>query len=402
MFYRLMIAAAALGTAGSAQPSAEPVPPAPPAAPDESRLAAARGMMEALMPLSWMEQTARTAIAQGFLADVPADPRVARRDRHFAERNRLRRAATETEVLRVLRAEGPGLRDAVAEHFARSLSVQDMQAAERFYRSAEGQRLMGETIAMMTDPDYLAAAAAEIVPLRAAAADRAARRMIEEMASLPSAPGTEARDVPVRVEIGPPPVPAAAPTHPAAAADPDRLAAAQRVMQAMWVPEVMNLPTYAGPLLEPLLAMRVDGFGFPVPPEWQLAPDATVSQAAERFDPAFRERARIATRVWAEEINRSNVEAAPIYRRVMAEAYARRFTVAELDGFARFFASPEGSRVMAASAVYGDPEFIAYLARLLPRVLTEIVPAMARIEAATAQLPPPPAPHRERSRRTTR
>lgn len=402
MIYCTIIAAAALGTAALAQPlaSSSAAQAAAPEAPDPARREAARRLVDASMPPGWIEQLVHIIGSQAGVGESPADARQARRDRHFAERTRLTRAAIEAEMLRVVREEEPEFRAVMADLFARRIPLENLEAANLFYSSPAGQRLMAGALALASDPDYLAAVSYETGPLGAAMMERVVRRFTEETASLPPLSDEDQGAAPARVEAGVQPARPVARPRTSAAADPERLAAAQRALDVMWTPEAMGVPVNIDPVLDAVLAMPVSAFGFPIPPEWDIRPDQTVAQVAARFDPAFRERLRIGLRIWSEEMSRSNVETAPIYRRILADSYARHFTVAELDEFTRFFSTPAGTHLRDASlSMYEDPQFVAYLARLLPRLLTQIAPAYERIAAATAHLPPPPAPRRDRRRR---
>jgi hypothetical protein len=84
----------------------------------------------------------------------------------------------------------------------------------------------------------------------------------------------------------------------------------------------------------------------------------------------------------------------PGWKMLTADAYAREFTAAELDGVARFYSSAAGRRFAAESfRAMEDPEVVRSLVMMIPRFAMQIPAMTQRVSQATAHLPPvPPEP----------
>lgn len=181
-----------------------------------------------------------------------------------------------------------------------------------------------------------------------------------------------------------PPAPRAAAPALAGPIDPARLAAAERMLAAMFPDELF------GQMVADAVAQEVPG--------WQPA-------APDPSDPHGAERARLRRNATAAEFSRLAHGLAPEMRMLLARAYARRLGVAELDAAAAFYSGPDGRRFLTGSIETGrhaaalrdfhpepDPELMAAAVRL-----------GMRIEMETRHLnpppPPPPPPRTARERR---
>lgn len=174
--------------------------------------------------------------------------------------------------------------------------------------------------------------------------------------------------------------PGATPAAPAALSpsviDPARLAAAERLMAAVW-PDDLVLGAVTAAMAEWTPALKGDAGN----------------------DPHHAERARLTQQAMIAEFRRLMGEFAPEFRRLSARFYGRKLGLAELDAATRFYSSPAGRRLVSGSlglivhadALRGmtqpepDPELVAEFARLGQRIAAE-----------TAHLlPPPPKPTKQ-------
>jgi hypothetical protein len=133
-----------------------------------------------------------------------------------------------------------------------------------------------------------------------------------------------------------------------------------------------------------------------VPQTGKNAPDPkaanlTMREMMEKADPHFQERLRITTRVMMEEMIPMMNRVEPDIRAGLARAYARKFTDEQLADMNRFFATPSG-RVYASEAMLTmmDPEVMSSVMKFAPEFIREMPGIMAKVQAATASLPPPP------------
>jgi hypothetical protein len=186
--------------------------------------------------------------------------------------------------------------------------------------------------------------------------------------------------------------PAAAQPVPQAALDPARLAAAERMLAALWPDELLI------GAIEAAVAQGIPGLPMPAAP------------AAAAGDPYAAERTRLTQQAMRAEYGRFVRSFAPELRTLSARFYARRLGVAELEAATRFYSSPAGRRlstgsfalVRHAEALQGmpppqpDAELLAAFARLGTRIETETA------HLAPPPPPPPPPPTRAERRQAER
>lgn len=192
---------------------------------------------------------------------------------------------------------------------------------------------------------------------------------------------------------------AAAQTAPVAAVateqpvDPARLAAARLVIDQVW-----PLGTYARIMrttmdqvattsMAGMYDMKVD----------DLAPGAakgaesgkTMGQIMRESDPAFDQRMKITMSVMGEEMGKLMSEIEPDVRTAMANAYARRFTTAQLNDLHRFF-DTESGRIYAAESMtlMMGPDMMRAMQSFVPKLMKAMPSIMAKVAEATKGLPP--------------
>lgn len=179
------------------------------------------------------------------------------------------------------------------------------------------------------------------------------------------------------------------PAQPAAEApEPARLAAAQRMVDAMMPPGMFRRAMsgiFGG--ADSIFDMNMGMFGA----EGEEA-GTTLGEASSEGDPHFRERMRITNEVSAQAMNEMMIELEPEFRTAFVRYYALRFTVNELDELAAFFTTPTGRKYSEiSSSMTGDPAFMqGLMVTLMPRIVESSAGIEERIRAATAHLPPPP------------
>lgn len=182
---------------------------------------------------------------------------------------------------------------------------------------------------------------------------------------------------------------APAPAPAAAAPDPARLAAGERVA-AQLVPDGAYLrimrdqfPQMMDVMLAQMSGMKASDFGG--------KGDGSAMEEVRRADPAFDERMRITTKVMSEEMGAVMGRMEPRVRTGLGRALARRFTAAQLADMATFFATPSGAAFSRDYlALMADPEMMREMAGATPEIIKLMPAIMAKVEAATKHLPPPP------------
>lgn len=116
-------------------------------------------------------------------------------------------------------------------------------------------------------------------------------------------------------------------------------------------------------------------------------------EQVRRADPAFDERMRIMTRVMGEELGPLMGRLEPQVRAGLSRALAHRFTAAQLADMAAFFATPSGSAFAGSYlGLMADPAMMREMASATPEIIRAMPAIMAKVEAATKHLPPPPKP----------
>lgn len=206
--------------------------------------------------------------------------------------------------------------------------------------------------------------------------------------------------------------PAAAPAVASAEPDPERLAIAtaiaaqtfpdgtfQKVMAA-----TMNGPS--GSAMDSVLDMQMGDLASadgPVTADEQQRARRTMRELMLAEDPHFTERMQITQRVMSTEMGALMTNYEPAMREALAKAYARRFTVEQLTDLQRFFSSPTGRTFAVESfTLASDPELVKSMHGFAPDLIKRMPAIMAKMEAATAHLPPPPAPEKASRRKKRR
>jgi hypothetical protein len=184
------------------------------------------------------------------------------------------------------------------------------------------------------------------------------------------------------------PAPAAPAPQVEAAVDPARLAAAERMIEAMMPPGTLQR-VFASDMfpLDPLMGMNAGSLGIP-----GVEAGASLGESIAAEDPHFRERMRIEGEIMREAMATLVSEMEPDMRRIFARFFARRFDLAELEEMTRFFITPTGRKYVEASfTMMNDPVMTELVAAMMPRMMETFPRVEERISAATAHLPRPAA-----------
>jgi hypothetical protein len=116
----------------------------------------------------------------------------------------------------------------------------------------------------------------------------------------------------------------------------------------------------------------------------------TFRQALAEDDPFFEERMRRSMNVMMGEMTALMNEVEPDVRVAFANAYARRFTVAQLNDLHTFFQTPTGQIYARESmTLMMGPDMMKAMQAFAPKMMERMPAITAKVEAATKDLPPP-------------
>jgi hypothetical protein len=171
------------------------VPPQP--APDPARLVMAHSTALALLPQDSLGKAARDMMGGLYdrmmkirpsdlpfpkqpapktsAADRTMRESMAAKDPHFAERERLTRAAVEVEFMRLSAIMEPRLRDGIARAVARRFDQRQLTDINAFFATPSGKALSGQLLGLWFDPDLMRSTMAgmpEMIQLMPGSIDR--------------------------------------------------------------------------------------------------------------------------------------------------------------------------------------------------------------------------------------
>lgn len=183
---------------------------------------------------------------------------------------------------------------------------------------------------------------------------------------------------------------------PAAAPDPAHSAAAEKAVAAL-VPNGVYMkmmrdqfPRMMDTMMTEMMGMSPSELGLP---EANDDKGKTMGAAIATADPHFQERMQIMTRVMGEEMGAIFGKIEPRMRAGLARVFARKFTTQQLNELNGFFASPTGSTFAGEYlSMLVEPEVMQEMMTVTPEMMKAMPAIMAKVEAATKHLPPPPAP----------
>lgn len=182
-------------------------------------------------------------------------------------------------------------------------------------------------------------------------------------------------------------------TVPSTQVDPARLAAAERVVLALVPPGTYmrmmrdQFPAMMDGVMAQMMGMSAADLGAPGA-DGSTVP---VGKAIAEGDPHVRERMSIMTKVMGEEFGTVFEKLEPGLRAGLSRSFARKFTTAQLNELDAFFATPTGKAFAGEYlATFMDPEVMQEMMAATPEIIKAMPAIMAKVEKATAHLPPPP------------
>lgn len=196
--------------------------------------------------------------------------------------------------------------------------------------------------------------------------------------------------------------PATAPTANASATvpfDPATLAEARLVISHLVPPGVYKK------IMGPMMAPMFDNMGdtMKAMPLKQIAEmgglsadqaaaldKVDVEQVMAIYDPHWQERMRLSMHAMFDAMGDFFTTLEPELREAMAQAYARHFTLGELEDLDRFFGTPSGSKFASQyMTIMTDPAMTDEMKAMMPKMMQQMPQFIAAAQKATAGLPPP-------------
>jgi hypothetical protein len=129
--------------------------------------------------------------------------------------------------------------------------------------------------------------------------------------------------------------------------------------------------------------------------EAQLAKlgNGTLEEVTTIIDPAFHQRMDLSMRTMMREMGAVMSSFEPAMQDGLAQAYARRFTAAQLAELNRFFDTPTGSIYAAESMLlFMDPAVMSKMQTMMPELMKQMPALIGKVKDATAGLPAPRKP----------
>lgn len=116
--------------------------------------------------------------------------------------------------------------------------------------------------------------------------------------------------------------------------------------------------------------------------------DGTVAEVMAILDPAYEQRTQVSMRIIMTEMTEVMDSMEPSFRDGLSQAFARRFSAAELADMNRFFATPSGRAYAAESMViFMSPEVVAKMQEMMPVLMQRMPGIMQKAQTAVAGLP---------------
>ena len=121
--------------------------------------------------------------------------------------------------------------------------------------------------------------------------------------------------------------------------------------------------------------------------------EASMREMMEVLDPHFLERMQLTNSVMMDGMIDVMASMEPAMREGLTEAYADKFTAAELNELTAFFATPTGTKYAEnAMLIFMDPKMMAKMQESMPKIMEAMPGLIGKVKEATAHLPPPRKP----------
>lgn len=119
----------------------------------------------------------------------------------------------------------------------------------------------------------------------------------------------------------------------------------------------------------------------------------TLREVMEIYDPYWQERQQRMMRSMMGEMGKLMSTLEPKVRVALARAYAREYTLPELQELQRFFATPAGSHYARSSMeLMMGPDMAQAMAESMPEIMQQMPALVQAAQAGTKDLPPPRKP----------
>jgi hypothetical protein len=195
------------------------------------------------------------------------------------------------------------------------------------------------------------------------------------------------------------PVIAQQPAPPAMMGDPARVMLARSIVEKIMPPGTYrkvlqgSLNGLMGSMMNSMMDVPVRQFAAAAgmsPDESKKLGGATTRQIMAVIDPAFEERTRLSMAAMMDAMGDVMVKLEPDMREGLAQAYATRFTAAQLGELKIFFDTPTGTAFAAQQlTLMNDPALAQRMQGIMPAIAKAMPDVIKRVEAATASLPKP-------------
>jgi hypothetical protein len=194
------------------------------------------------------------------------------------------------------------------------------------------------------------------------------------------------------------PVPAAAnPAPTAAPVDPARLAAAEITVNSVY-PAGTTARLLNGSLngmFDKIIGSstqiplsEIATLSGQAPAEVAKLGKGTIADIMAIYDPAYQQRMSLFMHTFLAGMGDIMAQAEPSIREGMVEAYASRFSLAQLSDINRFFATPSGQAYAANIAtIQTDPAVMSRMQAIYPQLFQQMPAIVEKAKQATASLP---------------
>ncbi|MBT2187594.1 DUF2059 domain-containing protein [Sphingobium nicotianae] len=158
-----------------------------------------------------------------------------------------------------------------------------------------------------------------------------------------------------------------------------------------------------GPMMQKMMGPMMDSVGkMPIrdllkaggvdPTGAEAMKPATIDQIMAIVDPAYHQRIAVMTTSMFPAIGNFMTQFEPDMREGMAEAFAGRYSAAELDNILAFLRTPTGSKFGSGfMELAADPHYISRVQAMMPKLIAAMPTIMKEPADALAKLPKPRA-----------
>lgn len=155
-----------------------------------------------------------------------------------------------------------------------------------------------------------------------------------------------------------------------------------------------------GPMMQKMMGPMLDAVGkMPIrdmmkiggldPAQVETMNPATIDQVMAILDPAFHQRMKVMTDSMFPALGEYMTRFEPDMREGMSEAFAGRYTSAELDQISAFLQTPTGAKFGSGFMMLAtDPHYIARIQAIMPQMMADMPTIMSKSTQALTKLPP--------------